>query len=94
MPSFGELRIRGQDDGFPILPAFPTQPSVSNLLSDPPGPTVVQDPGGPTPSNITLPPLGRVDHRPSGQASGSGSGSGFGGGQVSAWPRPPYRDGK
>jgi hypothetical protein len=87
MQSFGELRIRGQDDGFSILPHFPTQPSVSNLLSDPVAPPVIQDPGGPgtgagpSSGGITLPPLGRPDHRQ----------AGFGAG-TPAWPRPPYRD--
>jgi hypothetical protein len=52
-PSFGDLRIRGQDDGFSLLPIFPTQPSVSNLISDTPNPPIAQDPGG----DMTLAPI-------------------------------------
>lgn len=59
-PSFGDLRIRGQDDGFSLLPIFPTQPSVSNLISDnSPTASVMQDPGG----ELTLPPIRGPDSR-------------------------------
>lgn len=59
--------IRGQDDGFPILPIFPTQPSVSNLLSDTPRQPVITDPGGDrehrSSGELTLPPIRRSDER-------------------------------
>jgi len=65
-----DLRIRGQDDGFSLLPIFPY---VRNLLSEPPRQPVITEPGGDQDRDrdlgplgqgeLTLPPIRRPDDR-------------------------------
>lgn len=81
IPTVNDLRIRGQDDGFSVLPIFPTQPSVNNLLSSTvPSPSTSAGGGGttsqePTAADRTLPPIRVAElRRPPGPGPGPGPG--------------------